>query len=59
MDSDLDGICSAAIFKKFAEKYYPDIETVYSLHTGKQHGLSKDIKIDKDTTLVILPDSGR
>lgn len=58
MDSDLDGICSAAIFKKFAEKYYPDIETVYSLHTGKQHGLSKDIKIDKDITLVILPDAG-
>ena len=57
VDSDLDGICSAAIFYKFAEKYYPNIETVYSLHSGKQHGLSKDIKIDEDTTLVICPDS--
>lgn len=57
VDSDLDGICSAAIFKKFADKYYHNIETVYSLHSGKQHGLSKDIKIDDDTTLVICPDS--
>ena len=58
VDSDLDGICSAAIFKKFADEFWDDIETIYSIHTGKQHGLSKDIKIDKDTTLVILPDAG-
>ena len=57
VDSDLDGICSAAIFKKFADKYCLNIETVYSLHSGKQHGLSKDIKIDEDTTLVLCPDS--
>lgn len=58
VDSDLDGICSAAIFKKFADEFWGDIETTYSIHTGKQHGLSKDIKIGKDTTLVIIPDSG-
>ena len=58
MDSDLDGICSAAIFKKFADIYWDDVETVYSIHTGKQHGLSKDINVDNDTTLVILPDAG-
>lgn len=58
MDSDLDGIASAAILYKFLDKFCPEVETVYSIHTGKQHGLSKDIKIDKDTTLVILPDAG-
>ena len=58
VDSDLDGICSAAIFYKFIKKYYPNLECVYSIHTGKQHGLRSDIKIDKDTTLVVLPDAG-
>ena len=62
VDSDLDGICSASLFYKFIELYYGwrnDIECVYSIHKGKQHGLSNDIKIDDDTTVVILPDSGR
>ena len=59
VDSDLDGICSATILYKFLHECYPDIETVYSIHTGKQHGLSSDIKVNDDTTLVILPDSGR
>lgn len=57
VDSDLDGIASAAILYKFLNKFCPDVETVYSIHTGKQHGLSKDIKVDKDTTLVLCPDS--
>lgn len=62
VDSDLDGIASAAILFKFLDEFYNDncnFETVFSLHSGKQHGLSKDIEIDEDTTLVILPDSGR
>ena len=58
VDSDLDGITSAAILYKFLQKFYPEIECVYSLHTGKQHGLSTDIKIDDDTNLVIIPDAG-
>lgn len=57
VDSDLDGIASAAILYKFLDKFCPEVKTVYSIHTGKQHGLSKDIKIDKDTTLVLCPDS--
>lgn len=61
VDSDLDGICSAALFYKFIETYYSwrnDIECIYSIHDGKQHGLSSDIKIDDDTTIVVLPDAG-
>lgn len=58
VDSDLDGITSAAIIYKFLQKFYPEVEYTYSLHTGKQHGLSDDIKIADDVTLVILPDAG-
>ena len=57
VDSDLDGITSAAILYKFLQKFYPEIETVYSLHSGKQHGLSDDIKIEDGVTLVLCPDS--
>ena len=58
VDSDLDGIASAAILYKFLKKFYPTIETVFSIHAGKQHGLSNDINIDELTELVVLPDAG-
>ena len=58
VDSDLDGIASAAVLYKYLNEFYPHIETVYSLHSEKRHGLSKDIEIDKDTTLVLIPDAG-
>lgn len=58
VDSDFDGIASASILYKFLHHYYPDIETTFSIHTGKQHGLSNDIVVDSDATLVWLPDSG-
>lgn len=58
VDSDLDGICSAAIMYGFLKKFYPEIETVYSIHTGKQHGLSDDIIIEDNVTLVLIPDAG-
>lgn len=57
VDSDLDGIASAAILYKFMKEFYSEIETTYSIHTGKRHGLSEDIVIDEDTTLVICPDA--
>lgn len=58
VDSDLDGVCSAAIVYKFIKRFYPQIEIIYSMHNGKQHGLSYDIEIDDDTSLVIIPDAG-
>lgn len=58
VDCDLDGIASAAVLYKYLNKFYPHVETVYSLHSEKIHGLSKDIEIDKDTTLVLIPDAG-
>lgn len=57
VDCDFDGVCSAAILYKFLHKFHPNIETVFSIHSGKQHGLSDDIVIDDNTTLVFCPDS--
>lgn len=68
VDCDVDGYCSAAIVYKLckamacldedAQANNKFIETTFSIHSGKQHGLSADIKIDKDTNLVIIPDAG-
>lgn len=57
VDSDLDGIASATILYKFLQEFYPEIKTIYSIHTGKQHGLSDDIIINDESTLVLCPDS--
>ena len=57
VDSDFDGISSAAIAYRYLCKFFPEIECVYSIHSKKKHGLSSDIEIDDDTTLVIAPDS--
>lgn len=70
VDCDVDGYCSAAIVYKLCweiaavEGTHLNIDgkgligTTFSIHSGKQHGLSADIKIDKDTNLVIIPDAG-
>lgn len=64
VDCDVDGYCSAAIVGKLIKSIIANVNddkspTVeYLFHKGKQHGLSNDIKIDNNTNLVILPDSG-
>lgn len=58
VDSDLDGICSAAIVYKFLHEFFPKVKLVYTLHSAKKHGLSSDIEIQKGTTLVLIPDAG-
>lgn len=58
IDSDCDGVCSAAMIYNYTKSYCPQINIKYYLHTGKQHGLTDDIKIDDDVELLILPDSG-
>lgn len=57
-DSDCDGFCSAAMVYNYTKSYCPDINIKYYLHTGKQHGLTDDIKIDDDVELLIIPDAG-
>ena len=58
-DSDTDGVVSTSIMVNYLEKHFPDIDIVIKTHQGKQHGLSdKDIKIEDDISLVIVPDAG-
>lgn len=58
VDSDVDGYTSASILYSYLKLINPEINLSYSIHTGKQHGLSDDIKIPEDINLLILPDAG-
>ena len=59
VDSDVDGFTSAAMIYKYTSNLNPECKLTYLLHTGKQHGLTKDIEIPEDTQLLIIPDAGR
>jgi len=56
IDSDTDGYTSAAIIYLYIKKINPNIEIVWRVHEGKQHGLIVDT-IPDDVQLVIAPDS--
>ncbi len=58
VDCDCDGYTSAAMLYNYLSNTYPEAVLDYVMHTGKQHGLSEDIEIPKQTTLIILPDGG-
>jgi len=58
VDCDCDGNTSAAIMYKYLKLMDSNISLSYSIHTGKQHGLSEDIIIPEDVKLVIMPDAG-
>lgn len=57
IDSDVDGKTSFATLYRRIKLSYPNSNIKYQIHTGKQHGLSKDIIIDSGIKLIILPDS--
>ena len=57
-DSDQDGVCSFAELYLYLKNQFPNINLQYAIHTGKQHGISKDIKIPNDTKLLIVTDGG-
>lgn len=56
VDSDVDGFTSAAIMYKYLKNM--GITPTYSLHTGKQHGLTNDIFVPDNTEWLIIPDAG-
>ena len=58
VDSDVDGYTSASMVYRYIKHLGEDINVTYSLHTKKQHGISKDIEIPKDCELLIIPDAG-
>lgn len=57
VDSDTDGYTSSAILLSYIKERFPNVETHFVLHPGKEHGIVlEDIKDDID--LVFVPDAG-
>lgn len=57
IDSDCDGMTSSAILYRYLKEEFKNINIEFKIHTKKQHGLSEDIIIEDDISLVILPDA--
>lgn len=58
IDCDVDGYVAGSMVYRAFKKIDPNLNITYSLHTKKQHGLSKDITIPDDCKLLIIPDAG-
>lgn len=59
VDPDVDGITSSAILYNYLKEAFKDISFITPIsHSGKGHGLSKDIEIPEDTDFIIIPDAG-
>ena len=58
IDCDVDGYAAGSMVYRAFKKINSDLNITYSLHTKKQHGLSKDITIPDDCNLLIIPDAG-
>ena len=56
-DCDCDGICSMTELIHYLKSSFNDINIEYAIHSGKQHGLSYDIKVPEDTNLIIITDA--
>jgi len=57
-DCDVDGATSFAILYNRLKDTYKDIDLHLKIHKGKEHGLSNDIIIEDDVSLVIVIDAG-
>ena len=60
VDSDVDGLTSAAAFINYSNKLFPYFtqnNISFILHDEKSHGLASD-KIPQDVKLIIIPDAG-
>ena len=57
VDCDVDGYSSASMIYNYTVNYMKHNSVSYSVHTGKQHGLSKDIIIPDGVQLLIIPDA--
>lgn len=56
VDSDCDGICSAAMVYLYIKHIDPETNVIWRMHEGKQHGIILDT-VPNGTKLVIAPDS--
>lgn len=59
VDEDIDGFCSAAMMYSYIKKLDCDYPVTYIIHNrAKAHGLSDDVVISEDISLLIIPDAG-
>lgn len=58
VDCDVDGFTSASMMFQYLKAigYFGKINVLH--HSGKEHGLSKEIEVPPETTLLIIPDAG-
>lgn len=57
VDCDVDGFTSSAIFYQYIKAQYPDLDIVYDLHEGKEHGIELS-HVGEDREIIIVPDAG-
>lgn len=57
IDADVDGFQSSAIFYNYIKLVAPEIEMVWRVHEGKQHGVIVDT-VPEDCALVVVIDAG-
>lgn len=58
VDCDVDGFTSTSMMFQYLKTigYFGKINVLH--HSGKEHGLSKEIEVSPETTLLIIPDAG-
>lgn len=57
MDSDADGITSAAIFYNYFNTLFPMADMKYKMHEGKEHGVRLEF-VPVTTDIVVIIDAG-
>lgn len=57
VDSDTDGFTSSSILISYMKKRWPQLDVIYHLHKGKEHGIVLE-SIPEDRELIIIPDAG-
>lgn len=57
VDSDVDGYTSACLMYSYLIKDIKYNKVTYSIHKQKKHGISNDIVLPKDISLLIIPDA--
>jgi single-stranded-DNA-specific exonuclease len=57
VDSDADGVTSAAIFYNYFKTVWPEARIEFRMHENKEHGIIVDT-IPIETDIVVIPDAG-
>lgn len=57
VDSDTDGYTSSAVLISYLRKRWPNVQIVWRLHNGKEHGIIPET-VPNDCSVVIIPDAG-